>query len=142
MGRGRAVKSERLPVDPERRAYFVYLNEIRRKHGTKTLKDIAEEMHLKAASRISALLSDHLPVNEDQAKALLTALGGTYGEIQQGLGFLPYSREAARGTGRFETAPGSHAPGKEKPIIRSATQSSAGCLMSSQLNLALIFHKG
>ena len=87
MGRGRAVKSERLPVDPERRAYFVYLNEIRRKHGTKTLKDIAEEMHLKAASRISALLSDHLPVNEDQAKALLTALGGTYGEIQQGLGF-------------------------------------------------------
>ena len=79
------MKSERLPADPERRAYFAYLNEIRRRHGTKTLKDIAAEMHLRAPSRISALLSDHLPVNEGQAEALLTALGGSYSEIRQGL---------------------------------------------------------
>jgi hypothetical protein len=61
----------------------------------KTYKDVGLAMNLspRSRSRVSALLRDTLPVNEGQARALLTALGGTDADIRHGLNLYRLARD-------------------------------------------------
>jgi tetratricopeptide (TPR) repeat protein len=77
VGRGRPIDRSRWPGDRPCRTFFELLDRVHREHGYKSLDDIARAMNLRAKSRVSKLLRGTLPADEDQATALIRALGGS-----------------------------------------------------------------
>ena len=57
-----------------------YFDKVHRDHGLKSHEDIARAMNLRAKSRVNTLLRGTLPADEEQAKALIRALGGSAGD--------------------------------------------------------------
>ena len=77
---GRSVDSSQWPDASAARTWFEHLSRIRVDHGMPTEEVIAERMGLKSRSRVSALLRNTLPKNEEQAEKLLEALGAWPGQ--------------------------------------------------------------
>jgi hypothetical protein len=77
MSVGRRIDRRQWPADRPRRTFFELLDGIHRANGYKSLRLIARDMHLASSSRVSALLRGTLPADEDQASALIGALGGS-----------------------------------------------------------------
>jgi hypothetical protein len=84
VGRGRPIDRSQWPADRPRRTFFELLDRVHRDHGLKSQDDIAMAMNLRAKSRVSELLRGTLPADEDQAKALIRALGGSEEDAERG----------------------------------------------------------
>jgi hypothetical protein len=100
MGRGRLIDQSQWPRDRPRRTFFELLDEVHRKHGIKSLSEIAEGMNLSARSRVSTLLRGTLPVDEGQVEDLIRALGGSAGDIDRGLMIYRVIQSAAEDADR------------------------------------------
>ena len=87
MGRGRPINQSRWPKDRPRLTFFELLEPVHRAHGTKTLDEIAAGMNLAARSRVNTLLRGQLPADEGQVRKLILALGGSEGDVIQGIMF-------------------------------------------------------
>lgn len=79
-GMGRSVDPSQWPGPSAARSWFEHLSRIRADHGMPTEEVIAEGMGLKSRSRVSALLRNALPKNDEQAEKLLEALGAWPGQ--------------------------------------------------------------
>jgi tetratricopeptide (TPR) repeat protein len=84
VGRGRPIDRSRWPGDRPQRTFFELLDRVHRDHGLKSQDDIARAMNLRAKSRVSKLLRGTLPADQDQANALIRALGGSDEDAKRG----------------------------------------------------------
>jgi tetratricopeptide (TPR) repeat protein len=98
VGRGRPIDRSQWPGDRPRRTFFELLDTVHRDHGLKSQDDIARAMNLRAKSRVSKLLRGRLPADEDQAKALIRALGGSDEDAEFGAGLYRTIRSSAAET--------------------------------------------
>jgi hypothetical protein len=84
-GRGKPISRDRWPPPGAQRDWLAHCDEVHRENGFSSLRALGKEMHL-AATRVGELLrGEGLPVDEEQARALLAALGATDGEIRKGV---------------------------------------------------------
>lgn len=96
MGRGRSVDSSLWPGEGPYRAFLQLLDRVHRENGTKSLADLAAAMNLRARSRVSALLRGQaLPADDDQARDLIRALGGSSEDEDRGLDLYRRARSSS-----------------------------------------------
>jgi Domain of unknown function (DUF4158) len=95
-GRGQAASRDKWPVSGPVRDWLAYCDQVRQDNGTPSLRTLQERMHL-AFGRVGELLRSELPVDEEQARALLRALGAEDGnEVNRGIRLYKAAR-AERG---------------------------------------------
>ena len=105
-GRGKPVSRERWPATGAQRDWLAFCDNVHRENGLPSLRALGREMHV-AATRVGELLrGEGLPVNEQQARALLTALGATDGKIRQGVRLYLGARAERDRTARAAGPPG------------------------------------
>ena len=85
MGKARAADSSQWPDEGPIRTWFEYLSRIRAANGMPSGQVIARRMNLASRSRVSALLRNTLPDGEEQAAALLDAVGAASYEKEYAL---------------------------------------------------------
>ena len=82
---GRPISQDHWPGAGPVRRFLELLDGVHRANGTKSLRAIARAMNLSGPSRVSVLLNGKsLPASEDQARALVRALGGSAEDIKRG----------------------------------------------------------
>ena len=69
-GRGQAASRDKWPESGPVRDWLAYCDQVRQDNGTPSLRTLQERMHL-AFARVGELLRSELPVDEEQARALL-----------------------------------------------------------------------
>lgn len=86
LGRGRPIDSSSWPSRGPHRAFLEFLDRVHRENGTKSLAVVAAAMNLRARSRVSDLLRGKAPpADDDQARRLIRALGGSAEDADRGL---------------------------------------------------------
>jgi hypothetical protein len=105
--RGGSTNRGNWPASGAVRDWLAHCDKVREDNGRPSLAKLAEyeELWLKSRTRINELLRGlELPVDEQQARALLAALGATDGEIRWGIRLykaaLVERDRARRGTGQ------------------------------------------
>ena len=103
-GRGKPVSRERWPAAGAQRDWLAFCDEVHRGNGLPSLRTLAGAMGLTSATRINDLLRGRaLPADEEQARALLKALGAIDRETAQGVRLYKAARaehdQAARAAG-------------------------------------------
>jgi hypothetical protein len=95
--RGQPTSRDKWPVSGPTRDWLAYCAQVRQDNGTPSLRTLQERMHL-AFARVGELLRSELPADEEQAQALLRALGAEDGnEIDRGIRLYGKAARAERG---------------------------------------------
>ena len=95
-GRGQPASGDKWPPSGPVREWLAYCDQVRRDNGTPSLRTLGERMHL-AFARVGELLRSELPVDEEQARALLKALGAEDGkEADRGIALYGKAARAER----------------------------------------------
>src|SRR5205823_4684481 len=85
-GRGEPISQERWPASGARRAWLAFCDQVHQANGMPSLGALAAAMGLASRSRVGELLRGlALPADEDQARALLGALGAVGAELDRGI---------------------------------------------------------
>jgi hypothetical protein len=96
-GRGKPASRDQWPPSGPVRDWLAYCDQVRQDNGTPSLRALGERMHL-AFARVGELLRSELPVDEEQARALLKALGAEDGnEVDRGIALYGKAARAERG---------------------------------------------
>jgi hypothetical protein len=105
-GRGRPVSRDRWPPPGAQRDWLAHCEEVHRGNGFPSLRALGKEMHL-AATRVGELLrGEGLPVDEEQSRALLAALGAADGETRKGVRLYRAARAELDQAAQAEGSPG------------------------------------
>ncbi len=104
-GRGKPASRDQWPAPGPARDWLVYCDQVRQANGTPSLRALGERMHL-AFARVGELLRTELPVDEEQARALLKALGEEDGsEVERGIRLYGKAARAERDRAAADTGP-------------------------------------
>ncbi|MEV4118403.1 NB-ARC domain-containing protein [Micromonospora sp. NPDC049645] len=115
---GKRIDRSAWPAAGPHRQLLEHLDAVHEANGTKSLATIATLMRLSSRTRVSNLLrGSHgaLPVDEDQLRSLVTALGGGTDEVNRGLRLYRRARAAAQEAEPLPAAPRLRLPGPKPP---------------------------
>ena len=100
MSGGRPINRDQWPDSGPRRRFLDLLDAVHRANGTKSLSEIAHGMNLRGRSRANDMLRGKvLPAAEDQARALVRALGGSLEDAERGVRLYRQARSSAADDG-------------------------------------------
>ena len=92
-GRGRAAGQDKWPSFGPVRDWLAYCAQVHQANGTLSLRALAESLDIEFGRVGELMRGDGLPVDEQQARALLEALGAVGSEVDRGVGLYKDARD-------------------------------------------------
>src|SRR5690348_14812712 len=104
---GRRTSRQAWPRGGSHRALLEFLDQVREDNGRKSLREIAQAMHLSSATRVNDILRGRRPpVHGKQVMDLVRALGGGVDEAEQALQlFLAWRNSSGPSARDFDSWP-------------------------------------
>ena len=96
-GQGQPADQDKWPPFGPVRDWLAYCDQVHQANGTLSLRTLAKSLDIEFGRVGELLRGDGLPVNEEQARALLEALGAVGSEVDKGVGLYKDARDGRSG---------------------------------------------